>query len=322
MDIKTYLEEQKVTAVDKAATLADDYKLTHSGTRELKVKLPTLKSASVGQTSDGARNIPQLSDKGHANREDRSRKSVPTCFYCKKCGHVMAECWVLDKKEKSKVSKGTGLVAVPDNVTLSDNSLMPQAVYRPFVSQGFVLLSENNSHKEPIRILRDTGASQSLLVEGVLPLSAETATGDHVLIHGVELGYISVPMHKVFLQSDLVSGYVTVGFRPTLPVVGVSLLLGNDIAGERVTANPLMSSLPFLFDSSDQVTQDILGLYPACAVTRSMTKQKVGMPNDQVCDWMGENCSTLNDEEVEVNDCSQWRRVASESPDCGTILLS
>ena len=133
-----------------------------------------------------------------------------------------------------------------------------------------------------------------MLVEGVLPLSAETATGDHVLIHGVELGYISVPMHKVFLQSDLVSGYVTVGIRPTLPVVGVSLLLGNDIAGERVTANPLMSSLPFLSDSSDQVTQDIPGLYPACAVTRSMTKQQVGMPNDQVCDWMGENCSTLN----------------------------
>ena len=135
VDIKTYLEEQKVTAVDKAATLADDYKLTHSGTRELKAKLPTLKSASVGQTSDGARNIPRLSDKGHANREDRSRKSVPTCFYCKKRSHVMAECWVLDKKEKSKVSKGTGLVAVPDNVTLSDNSLMPQAIYHPFVSQ-------------------------------------------------------------------------------------------------------------------------------------------------------------------------------------------
>jgi len=63
-----------------------------------------------------------------------------------------------------------------------------------------------------------------LLIKGVLPLSAETATGDHVLIHGVELGYVSVPIHEVFLQSDLVSGYVAVGIRPTLPVDGVSLL--------------------------------------------------------------------------------------------------
>ena len=97
-----------------------------------------------------------------------------------------------------------------------------------------------------ISILRDTGASQSLLIKGVLPLSAETATRDHVLIHGIELGYVNVPIHKVFLQSDLVSGYVAVGIRPTLPVDGVSLLLGNDIAGEKVIVNPWLPSLPCL----------------------------------------------------------------------------
>jgi len=58
-------------------------------------------------------------------------------------------------------------------------------------------------------ILQDTRASQSLLVGGVLQLSPETAIADHhVLIHGIELGYVSVPIHKIF---DLVSGYVTVG---------------------------------------------------------------------------------------------------------------
>lgn len=60
------------------------------------------------------------------------------------------------------------------------------------------------------------------------------------------------------------SGFVTVGIRPTLPVDGVSLLLGNDIAGERVTTNPWLSSLP-CSDSTDQLMQDI----PACAVTHS-----------------------------------------------------
>jgi len=102
---------------------------------------------------------------------------------------------------------------------------LPQPSYHPFVSQGFVSLYEGDSHQQAINIFRDTGVSQSLLITGVLLLSAKTATGDHVLIHGVELGYVSVPIHKVFLQSDLVSGYVAVGIRPTLPVNGVSLLL-------------------------------------------------------------------------------------------------
>ena len=39
----------------------------------------------------------------------------------------------------------------------------------------------------PIKILHDTGASQSMLVEGVLLLSDESATGDYVLIKGVKL---------------------------------------------------------------------------------------------------------------------------------------
>ena len=45
----------------------------------------------------------------------------------------------------------------------------------PFISEGYVSLE--NGHDVPISILRDTGATQSLLVEGILPLSEETATG-------------------------------------------------------------------------------------------------------------------------------------------------
>ena len=67
-----------------------------------------------------------------------------------------------------------------------------------------------------IRILRDTGATQSLLVEGMLPLSGTTATGTHVLIQGVELEIVSVPMHTIYLKSDLVSRTVVVGLRSTL----------------------------------------------------------------------------------------------------------
>ena len=118
---------------------------------------------------------------------------------------------MLEKKEKLKATKGNAVIAVLNKIPESEISLMPQASYNPFVSQGLVSLS-SDSDRQPINILRDTGALQSLLVEGVLPLPAETATGDHVMIHGVELD-------------------------------GVSLLLGNGIAGERIITTPWLSSL-------------------------------------------------------------------------------
>ena len=136
-----------------------------------------------------------------------------------------------------------------------------------------------------------------MLIRGVLPLSAETATGDHILMHSVELGYVSVPIHKVFFQSDLVSGYVAVGILPTLLVDGVSFLLENVIAREKVIVNLWLSSLPCLADSSDQVMQDNPGLYPTCAVTRSMAKKAEKLPpldsDDQAINQSSEKCSAL-----------------------------
>ena len=42
---------------------------------------------------------------------------------------------------------------------------------------------------------------------------------------------------KINLVSDLVAGSVVEGTRPTLPIKGVSLLLGNDLAGGKVVAD-------------------------------------------------------------------------------------
>ena len=58
----------------------------------------------------------------------------------------------------------------------------------------------------------------------------------------------------------------------------MSLLFWNHIAGEKVIVNPWLSSLPCLPDGSDQVMQDIPGLYPACAVTHSMAKKAENLP--------------------------------------------
>jgi hypothetical protein len=102
--------------------------------------------------------------------------------------------------------------------------------YTPFMSDGFVSIDDTTAPK-PIRILRDAGASQSLLLEGVLHLSENTSVGATVLLQGVELGRFNVPLHSIYLKSDLVTGPVIVGVRHNLPFEGDSLLLGNDLAG-------------------------------------------------------------------------------------------
>jgi hypothetical protein len=40
--------------------------------------------------------------------------------------------------------------------------------YDPFLSDGYVSLLGQNAHSKPIKILRDTGASQSLLLADTL----------------------------------------------------------------------------------------------------------------------------------------------------------
>ena len=123
--------------------------------------------------------------------------------------------------------------------------------FQPFISQGLVSLVGGEDKAKSIRMLRDTGASQSLLLEGVVPLSDQSYTGSNVLIQGVGFGVINVPIHVVNLHTELVSGPVMVGIRPTLPVQGVSFILGNDLAGERVMSEPCVSPKPQLNETSE-----------------------------------------------------------------------
>ena len=76
-----------------------------------------------------------------------------------------------------------------------------------------------------IKILRDTGATQSLLLESVLPLDVNTCAGESVTAQGIKGGCVNVPLNKVNLVSNLVTGSVVVDTRPTLSIKGVSLLL-------------------------------------------------------------------------------------------------
>ena len=50
-----------------------------------------------------------------------------------------------------------------------------------------------------------------------LPFSEKISSGTSVLIQSVECGFVNVPLHNIYLSSDLVYGPLSVGIRQTLP---------------------------------------------------------------------------------------------------------
>ena len=115
---------------------------------------------------------------------------------------------------------------------------------KPFISEGVVSLIGDENSSQKVKILRDTGATQSLMLDSVLPLTENSFTGANVLISGVEMGALEVPLHEVNIKSSLINGNIVIGMRPSLPVEGISLILGNDLAGEKVMVDPRVVEKP------------------------------------------------------------------------------
>ena len=91
-----------------------------------------------------------------------------------------------------------------------------------------------------------------------------------MLLQGIELGVVSASLHVVNLKTDLVSGPVMVGTRPSLPLQGVKLILGNDLAREKVMVNQCMSPNPQLSTGLEEIELDVPGIFVSRAITCAM----------------------------------------------------
>ena len=145
-------------------------------------------------------------------------------------------------------------------------------MYKGFVSQGEVSDVMDGCQKNPVTILRDTGASQSLMLSSVSPESTDGEVGAKALIQGIDGGYVPVPLRRVVLKSGLVSGVVTVGVVPSLPIDGVDFLLGNDLAGDKVSVTPVLVDAPAEQAETEALEDEFPGIFPACVVTRSQAR--------------------------------------------------
>ena len=317
-NLRVYIDERAPTNLNEAAHLADEYALIHQSQFHSKSHSNSSKSSNNSSSSCQSNGSdvekqtsvsPSVDSK--QNSSSKSSSSSPqsfvsssvTCNYCKGQGHVVSECLKLQRKhgQQSCESQPKGFVghvvsviqSAPIRVpTVSDDSVSAVEVIEkplsvdgvamgnlePFVSDGFVSLSSDFVDATPIRILRDTGASHSLLLVDVLPFSSSSYSGRNVLIMGVDSDdFVSVPLHNIHLSSRLVSGPVTVGVRSSLPHKGIQFILGNDLAGEKVIADPYLptrSCVDQPVDSVDLVEQKFPGRYSACAVTHAGDRKK------------------------------------------------
>lgn len=138
---------------------------------------------------------------------------------------------------------------------------------------GNISLGNSDQEKVPVQILRDTGAMQSFVLTSVLPFSDESFCGKYAVCKGIEMKYVTVPLHYVYLNCDLVTGKFKVAVCESLPVEGITFILGNDLTGNKilpvleVTENARESSMP------DDLLSEFPNVFPACVVTRAKARQ-------------------------------------------------
>ena len=270
-ELRQQLDDREVKDVRKAAVMLDEYVLTHK-------VVPKSTSGWKGNQS-GAKKDSSSSpkvDRKNESSPQQQKSGLGPCFYRKKDGHRMPECLKLKKKKEKEGFGATREVSdALASVQLKSVPCVVDEHYKPFMSTGFVSLTAS-SERVPVRILRDTGASQSLLCADALHFSDESFVNSEVLVKGVELegGAVRVPLHSIELSCDLASGPVVVGVLPTLPVEGVTLLLGNDIAGEKVVPYPIKSATPVSDNSTEELVKEMPEVFSSCVVTRSMAREQ------------------------------------------------
>ena len=107
----------------------------------------------------------------------------------------------------------------------------------------------------------------------VLPFDVYSDTEKTVLICGFGPRTFSLPLHRVNLQSQLVQGEVTLCLCPTLPVDGVTVVIGNNLAGSHVFASSIpplvISESPSLPEEHDVLAGNPPEVFAACVITRA-----------------------------------------------------
>ncbi|KAK3894302.1 hypothetical protein Pcinc_001925 [Petrolisthes cinctipes] len=327
-DVSLYLLDRDFETVEKAAGQADVYVLRHVKTQCNGVSQVSKTSSSPFQQKKVLKTDDQTTVVKTASPPTGVFvKSEYLCTFCGKSGHKAEFCWrkrkptlIAFKNAKTKSpqkEKPVALVSPPSEreTSLQEDLLDVSAegshigAYSPFLSRGFVL--ENNDNI-PITILRDSGSLQTLIRSGI---TTGEETGKFVVL-GSLWGQGSAPLIKIHLNSDCFCGLATVAVLPELPVRGVDLILGNDLAGGNMGqpfSPPVLSERPQTSTELQQLETQEPHLFPLCAVTRSMAKSRQALESNQAGSSGGES---LAEEQVCLDISGLFADQASVSTNC------
>ncbi len=86
--------------------------------------------------------------------------------------------------------------------------------------------------------------------------------------------YVPAPLHRIHVQSKLVSGWFPVAVRSCFPVDGVHFIMGKDIAGGKVY--PEVVDVPISENEPDELVQTHPKLCSVSVLTRAQARKKSG----------------------------------------------
>ena len=206
-EVRVHLSERKTDVTYEMAALADEYILTHRKTKEKTF------------TGNRVKFKAELGPKEENRRTFQSSSRTVVCYKCGKAGHIAIRCQLGKGPERNQTQprKPQGAVTTPRG----------NQSYRPWTKKGMI----KGPHGGPVEvsILRDTGASQSLLLRNKLPKRVIEATRETVMIEGIGGKRVKIPLCKITLKSQWKNGPIRVGVVDKLPMKGISLILGNEV---------------------------------------------------------------------------------------------
>ncbi|KAK0147815.1 hypothetical protein N1851_012505 [Merluccius polli] len=203
--VSAYLGEHKDLKPADVAVRADEYVLAHRGTSPCPAKPPSVAFQKAFRPAQKTVADHPRSDEKRVTRFKDQR----FCGHCKRRGHVIANCFQLKRRNSSQSTsfhENANCVTSLPPTSRKDEKI--SQTFAPFITDAFVALPGAPEIRVPIKVLRDTAASQSFVLEGVLPFDNSSYTGENVLVQGFEMGFANVPLHEVSLISNLVAGSV------------------------------------------------------------------------------------------------------------------
>ncbi|KAK4310933.1 hypothetical protein Pmani_017539 [Petrolisthes manimaculis] len=151
----------------------------------------------------------------------------------------------------------------------SQDALEMHPSYKPYCFLGSVSPDDSLQLSHPVTILRDSGSVRTFVLREAISSFPQCQTGHSLVVRGL-FSKGEVPLCKIFLQSAVMTGYVSAGIVNELPVAGVSMILGNDVAG-----SSMFPHSPSVSPNCASPEQEPSEVSPACVVTRSHSRRLV-----------------------------------------------